>query len=194
MNEPAEIEVIKLFTDILDGLNIPYAIGGSIASSLYGRVRFTQDADITVTSLDEKAEQFYNSARQHFYISKSAMHQAVRGKTSFNVIHTQTAFKIDVFVAQDNEFDKNLIRRAQKIKLSEDIEKTFSVVTAEDIVLLKLLWYKRTDCSSERQWSDLLGVLTGRRDALDFDYIKLWSKKLQVDALLNKVMKESEML
>jgi len=192
MNEPAEIEVIKLFTDILDELNIPYAIGGSIASSVYGRVRFTQDADITVTLLDDKAEQFYNSIREHFYISKSAMHQAVRGKTSFNVIHTQTAFKIDVFVAQDNEFDNNLIQRAQKIKLSEDIEKTFSVVTAEDIILLKLMWYKQTDCSSEKQWSDLLGVLTGRRDALDFDYIKSWSKKLQVDVLLTRAMKESE--
>lgn len=192
MNEPAEIEVIKLFTDILDELNIPYAIGGSIASSVYGRVRFTQDADITVTLLDDKAEQFYNSIRRHFYISKSAMHQAVRGKTSFNVIHTQTAFKIDVFVAQDNEFDNNLIQRAQKIKLSEDIEKTFSVVTAEDIILLKLMWYKQTDCSSEKQWSDLLGVLTGRRDALDFDYIKSWSKKLQVDVLLTRAMKESE--
>ena len=194
MNKSGETGVIKLFTDILDKLNIPYAIGGSIASSLHGRVRFTQDADITVMALDDKTDPFYSLTNRHFYISKSAMHQAIRNKTSFNVIHTQTAFKIDVFVAQDNEFNNNLLQRAKKIKLSEDTEKTFSVVSAEDIVLLKLMWYKQTDCTSEQQWSDILSVLTAQASTIDFEYLKTWSTKLQVDVLLNKAMKESKKL
>ena len=194
MNKSGETGVIKLFTDILDKLNIPYAIGGSIASSLHGRVRFTQDADITVMALDNKTDPFYSLTKRHFYISKSAMHQAIRNKTSFNVIHTQTAFKIDVFVAQDNEFNNNLLQRAKKIKLSEDTEKTFSVVSAEDIILLKLMWYNQTDCTSERQWSDILSVLTAQASTIDFEYLKTWSTKLQVDVLLNKAMKETKKL
>lgn len=192
MNKSGGIDVIKLFTDVLDKLNIPYAIGGSIASSLYGRVRFTQDADITVMALDDKTDQFYSLTKHHFYISKSAMHQALRGKTSFNVIHTQTAFKIDVFVAQDNEFNSNLIQRAKKIKLSDDIEKTFSVVSAEDIILLKLMWYKQTDCTSERQWSDILGVLTAQVSTIDFEYLKTWAAKLTSNDLLKKAIHESK--
>ena len=192
MNKSGETDVIKLFTDILDKLNIPYAIGGSIASSLYGRVRFTQDADITVMALDNKTDPFYSLTKRHFYISKSAMHQAIRNKTSFNVIHTQTAFKIDVFVAQDNEFNNNLLQRAKKIKLSEDTEKTFSVVSAEDIVLLKLMWYKQTDCTSERQWSDILSVLTAQASTIDFEYLKTWAAKLALNDLLQKAISESK--
>jgi hypothetical protein len=192
MNKSGETGVIKLFTDILDRLNIPYAIGGSIASSLYGRVRFTQDADITVMALDDKTGPFYSLTKRHFYISKSAMHQAIRGKTSFNVIHTQTAFKIDVFVAQDNEFNNNLLQRAKKIKLSEDVEKTFSVVSAEDIILLKLMWYKQTDCTSERQWSDILSVLAAQVSTIDFEYLKTWAAKLALNNLLQKAISESK--
>jgi len=192
MNKSGETGVIKLFTDILDKLNIPYAIGGSIASSLHGRVRFTQDADITVMALDDKTDPFYSLTKRHFYISKSAMHQAIRNKTSFNVIHTQTAFKIDVFVAQDNEFNNNLLQRAKKIKLSEDTEKTFSVVSAEDIILLKLMWYNQTDCTSERQWSDILSVLTAQASTIDFEYLKTWAAKLALNDLLQKAISESK--
>jgi hypothetical protein len=43
-NEP--IEVTLLVTGVFETLGIPYLIGGSLASTLYGMVRTTQDADI----------------------------------------------------------------------------------------------------------------------------------------------------
>ena len=43
-NEP--IEVTLKVTAIFEKLSIPYLIGGSLASTLYGMVRTTQDADI----------------------------------------------------------------------------------------------------------------------------------------------------
>ena len=43
-NEP--IEVTLKVTGVFEELGIPYLIGGSLASTLYGMVRTTQDADI----------------------------------------------------------------------------------------------------------------------------------------------------
>ena len=43
-NEP--IEVTFRVTQVLEELNIPYLIGGSLASTLYGMVHTTQDSDI----------------------------------------------------------------------------------------------------------------------------------------------------
>ncbi len=43
-NEP--IEVTLKVTSILEELGIPYLIGGSLASTLYGMVRTTQDSDV----------------------------------------------------------------------------------------------------------------------------------------------------
>ena len=44
LNEP--IEVTLKVTNILESLGVPYLIGGSLASTLYGMVRSTQDSDI----------------------------------------------------------------------------------------------------------------------------------------------------
>jgi hypothetical protein len=43
-NEP--IEVTFKVTGVLEKLGIPYLIGGSLASTLYGMVRTTQDSDV----------------------------------------------------------------------------------------------------------------------------------------------------
>jgi len=87
MAETEEYLVLKQLTDVLDDLKISYAIGGSIASSVYGKVRFTQDADITVASFADKAEQLYTELKENFYISMDAMYQAISNRSSFNIIH-----------------------------------------------------------------------------------------------------------
>ena len=43
---PEPIAVTVKVTSVLEKLNIPYFIGGSIASTIYGMVRTTQDSDI----------------------------------------------------------------------------------------------------------------------------------------------------
>ncbi len=43
-NEP--VEVTLKVTDVFEKLSIPYLIGGSLASTLHGMVRTTQDSDI----------------------------------------------------------------------------------------------------------------------------------------------------
>ncbi len=53
MIDPEILQVTLLVTDTLDQLQIPYVIGGSIASIVHGMVRTTMDADI-VANLEAK--------------------------------------------------------------------------------------------------------------------------------------------
>ena len=191
MNNVEEIAILQTLIDTLDKLNIAYAIGGSMASSVYGAVRFTQDADITVEPFSAVADKLYRTVKKDFYISKNAMNYAVQNHTSFNVIHLTTAFKIDIFVMANDEFRKQIFSRRKKLPLGESSEKPLSFVSPEDIVLLKLDWYKKTDCSSERQWSDILGVLSVRGSEIDIEYLKSWAGKLGVDKLLEKAVSDS---
>ena len=190
MAEPEEYLVLKQLTDALDDLEIDYAIGGSIASSLYGKVRFTQDVDINVAPFGEKAEQFYNILKDNFYISRDAMYQAISNRGSFNIIHLEFAFKIDIFLQKDDEFHRQLFLRRKKVKLDESIDQLFDIVSAEDIILLKLLWYKSAGCISQRQWSDVLGVLAIQDRSLDMKYMITSSEELGVGELLQKAMDE----
>jgi len=193
MSDVQQSNVIKKLTDILDELKIGYAIGGSIASSIYGTPRFTQDADITVQSFSSVAERFYEMLKNDFYISKDAMYQAISSHSSFNIIHFETAFKIDIFTA-NSEFEKLLLTRSKKNKIEESIDKSFSLVSPEDIILLKLKWYKQSGCVSERQWSDVLGVLAVQKETIDFEYLKDWAKKLGLNELLQKAITETNNL
>jgi len=192
MAETEEYLVLKQLTDILDDLRISYAIGGSIASSVYGKVRFTQDADITVAAFGDKADQLYNMLKSSFYISKDAMHQAISNRSSFNVIHLESAFKIDIFVQKDDDFHRQIFLRRRKVKLDESIRHLFDIVSVEDIILLKLQWYQSTGCISERQWSDVLGVLTVQSKLMDMKYLKSCSEKLGLSDILKKAIQESK--
>lgn len=190
MNGFQDIEIITQFTDVLDKLNIAYAIGGSIASSIYGNVRFTQDADIAVESFENKADDFFDLLKTDFYLSKPAMLGALQEKTSFNLIHLKTAYKIDIFVCSNTGFKGELFARKKSLKIDESIEKIFSVVAPEDIILLKLKWYFDTDCTSQRQWEDVLGVIEMQKEKLDIDYLKKWAVDIGVSDLLQKAIEK----
>jgi hypothetical protein len=191
MNNPQDIAVLEKLTEVLDKLNISYVIGGSMASSVYGAVRFTQDADITVEPFGPVADKFFEVLKDDFYISKEAMIEALENRGSFNVIHFATAFKIDIFVRAESEFQRQMLIRSRKLQLG-DSEKKVSFVSPEDIILLKLDWYKQSECTSQRQWSDVQGVLIGQGESLDFGYLKNWAENLRLMELLIKAISESQ--
>lgn len=192
MSEPVELIILEDFTNILEKLGISYAIGGSIASSIYGKIRFTEDADITVEPFDNQADKLFELLKPRYYISKDAMYQALKLRQSFNVIHLESAFKIDVFIQKGSSFEKQLMSRRKSLKLSDFLGKSFSVVSPEDIILLKLQWYREGGCSSERQWNDVLGVLAVQAKRLDFEYLKKWSSILGINNLLEKAISETK--
>jgi len=187
MSNGGDISILKQLTDILEALGISYAIGGSIASSIYGKVRFTADADISVFPFPEKKEKLCELLKNNFYISEQAVAEALNSRSSFNVIHLETAYKIDIFVLKGDDFEENIVSRSNKIRLSEDVEGDFSVVSPEDIILIKLRWYNDSGCVSERQLRDVVGVLEVQDRSLDYQYLETWANNLG----LSKVLKQA---
>ena len=58
-----------------------------------------------------------------------------------------------------------------------------AVVSAEDCILAKLAWSKASG-GSEKQWSDLRGILKRKAASLDRVYLQEWAERLGVlDAL-----------
>lgn len=192
MNERLEDDrVIECLAGVLDSLGIRYAIGGSMASALYGTVRFTRDADISIEVFAPVADRFYECLKDEFYISESAMWEALRSHGSFNLIHFETSFKIDLFVQGPSEFEQQLLVRSRRVKLTDTAAREVCVVSPEDIVLLKLRWFQETGGTSERQWSDVVGVLGVQGDALDHEYLTDWARKLGLDELLDRAIAEA---
>ena len=191
MSEMREIEVLERLAEMLDALGIPYAIGGSIASSMYGTVRFTRDADIGVYPFPSAADKFYERLKNEFYVNEQAMQEALGCCGSFNIIHFETAFKIDLFLLGPSNFERQLLLRSKMVRLGESPESDLCFVSPEDVILLKLRRLNELDGFSENQWDDILGVLTVQGRALDFGYLTEYARLLGVEELLERAIAEA---
>jgi hypothetical protein len=185
-------EVIRAAVAVLNEMAIAYAIGGSIASSTYGTPRFTHDADITVEPFPGKEAEFAGHFGPEYYLSLPAIEQSNRNRTTFNLLHLATGFKIDFFVRKGHPFAEAVMNRRRLEALVELGGQELFLVSPEDIVLLKLEWYQLGGGMSDRQWSDILGVLRARHDTLDRGYLERSAISLGVAGLLERAILEAQ--
>ncbi len=183
--------VTLLVTQTLERLGIPYAVGGSLASSLHGVMRSTLDVDIVADMHPKHIQPLVAALSNEFYADDEMMRDAIEHRSSFNLIHYETAFKADIFICKPRTFDQMQLGRRRTSVISTDPEQSVYVTSPEDTILAKLEWYRMGGEVSDRQWRDVLGVLKTRSGELDLDYLHKWAKELKVSDLLERVLKES---
>lgn len=188
-NEP--IEVTLKVTNVLERLGVPYIIGGSLASTLYGMVRTTQDSDLITEMRFEHIQPFISSLQNEFFIDEEMIADSIRQNSSFNIIHRETTFKVDVFIPAPRPFQESQFARAQRQVFEFEAETSANFASPEDTILSKLEWYRLGGEVSERQWRDILGILKTRVGELDLGYLKKWAIDLKIADLLNQALSES---
>lgn len=189
---PESVSVMMLVVEVFKHLQIPYLVGGSMASALYGVARSTLDADMVAEIHLEEVGALVKALGDDFYADEEMIRDAIRHPGSFNLIHLTTMFKVDVFIRKERPFDRiQFQRRVEQLFATNPEQKAF-MTTAEDIILAKLEWYRLGNEISDRQWRDILGVLKVQAGRLDMDYLDQWATELKVADLLQRALKESE--
>jgi hypothetical protein len=188
-NEP--IEVTFKVTDVFEKLGIAYLIAGSLASTLYGMVRTTQDSDIVANMRPEHLQPFVSALQDEFYIDEEMIAESIQRNSSFNIIHRETMFKVDVFIPRPRPFLQAQLDRAQRQTFSLETEMSAKFASPEDTILSKLEWYRMGGEVSDRQWRDIIGVLKTRAGELDLEYLRKWATELHVNDLLERALGES---
>lgn len=186
------IESIVLVVEVLENLNIPYFIGGSVASSAHGRPRATMDVDMVVDLSHDKVPIFCEVIASSFYVEKGAVVEAVEQRSSFNLLNFETMMKIDIFVTKDREFERDQFKRSKKDTIvSEELNSpSFYFCSPEDSILAKMEWYKLSNKTSDRQKSDIIGIIAVNKDKLDFNYIKKHVKKMNLEEVWKEILGE----
>jgi hypothetical protein len=191
-----ELEIqsaLQPFVNVLEKYSIPYYIGGSIASSIYGLARATLDIDIVADVKLKHISLLRKELEKSYYIDEDMIKEAIQNNSSFNLIHLASAIKIDVFVIKDSSYQQNVMERKIKDALDDDNVKTeFYFSSPEDIIISKLQWYELGGQVSERQWLDVIGVIKVQGDSLDKKYLQVWSKKLGISKLLKNAFNDTE--
>jgi len=167
----------------LDAAGARYMVVGSLASTFHGEPRTTQDLDIVIDANPSEFERLLallpSSA---WYVDAGAAREALQRHSMFNVIDMATGWKVDLICLRTGPFAKEEFSR----RIATELAGTrLFVATAEDTVLAKLTWARKS--GSERQVKDAAGIVAASRDALDRAYVARWAAELGVEDLWRRV-------
>ena len=192
MNESSVLAVVLRVIDTLEGLSIPFHLGGSFASTIHGIPRQTADVDIVVDLSPTAGNGVVDALSGDFYIDQHAVDEAISRGSCFNAIHLATGFKVDFFVMGRQQYDRVELQRSIMEQIVADPPKWAPVKSAEDVILRKLQWYEEGGRVSERQWKDVLGVLKTQGERLDAVYLAEWARRLGLIDLLTEARSEAK--
>jgi hypothetical protein len=190
---PEPVAILLRVAGTLESLGIPYCVGGSFASSFYGVPRSTNDIDIVVALRREHIAPLASALENEFMIDTQAMEMAIASGRSFNIISYETLDKLDLFVVADQPWPHEQIHRRRLSTLPDHPDAPdLYLASPEDVILIKLVWFRNGGEVSDRQWLDILNVLSLQTDNLDWAYLRQWAGELGVSDLLSRAIAQSE--
>lgn len=184
-------QVVLEVTRILEGLGVPYAVGGSLASSTHGIPRTTNDGDVLADLRAEHVQPFVTALGDRFYIPVERVLHAVQRRSSFNLVDLKTGVKIDVFLFKAEPLQLQEMARRQIHPVPGEPLASLQIASPEDTLLQKLLWYQRGNRVSDQQWKDILGVLKVQGKRLDFGYLNEWATRSGIEDLLRQAFEDA---
>jgi len=179
-----ELEVLKIVARRLDQADLPYMISGSMAANYYTVPRMTRDIDVVIELNQADTDNFARVFQKDFYVDKELVKHEVLRKGMFNLIHNRSVIKVDFIIRKDAPFHRAAFSRRRKIRVDNN---SLWLITAEDLILAKLLW--ALDSHSEMQIKDIRNLLVTVKD-LDRAYIKAWVARLKLVEFYKEVAHE----
>jgi len=179
-----EMEILLLVGKRLEALKIPYYVGGGVASINYGEPRLTNDADVVMRIFPFHVPHFVKALENEFVVSADAVQDAMARRYAFNIIHIETAYKIDFYpITDEDEMASAAFARQQRINIGAG---EIWMASAEDVILAKLRWFRKGGEVSEKQWRDVLGVLKVQGERLEFAYLESMAGRFGLADLLKR--------
>jgi hypothetical protein len=183
---------VRPVAEALEALGVPFYLTGSVASSAHGIARASLDADIVADLQAVHVQSLIDRLGSAYYMPVDRLHEAVRTRSSCNLIHLDTMFKVDLFMSRGRPFDLAATARARTEAIDDAPDALrVPIASAEDTILAKLEWFRRGGETSERQWWDIVGVLRVTADA-DRAYLRRWASSLGVSDLLDRAIADAD--
>ena len=143
--------------NILEGLEVPYLVGGGIAVGQYDHQRPTKDMDFFIPR--EYAEEAIEELHQNGFMIKRSdpewLYQSWCGDTLVDLI-----FSINVSRAK-LPIDQEMIARGNDCEVYGE---PFRVISPEDLVIIKILVMHE----NRPDWWDAITIIRKQRDRLDW--------------------------
>lgn len=181
-------EILQAVFGALEMAQIPYVVGGSLASSAWGEPRHTNDIDIAVKAAPAELARLAEKLGEDFNIS--GLDDPAEGEYHMaQLMYIPEVIRFDLFLVGDEPFSASELARAQKVELTAGVHGRCA--TAEDIIIQKLRWYELGNRVSDRQWNDIVRVIEVQQGRLDWDYLRKWAAHFRLSELLKEADSEA---
>ena len=177
------IDIALKVASALTSVGAEYFLGGSLASSLQGEPRATNDIDFVIALPAGRINALRDALGTDFEVDTDMLRDAVLRARSANAFYLPVVTKIDFFGRGDEPFDESEFSRRRATVVGASGE-SLVVKSAEDTVLRKLLWFREGGSVSEKQWRDIVSVLRISQSAIDDRYLDSWATRLDLAELL----------
>ena len=181
MSNEAPGAAIRRVVDAFEQMKVSWFLTGSIASSLHGLPRSTNDLDIVMALSPSAVENLVERLGDGYFADAAMIRQAILKRESCNLIWLETMMKIDLMPPRF-AFDGEAMQRRVKATIDEGQGATLSVMvaSAEDTILAKLFWYQAGGQTSQRQVSDIRGIVSVQGSRLEQTYLDKWIEVLEL--------------
>lgn len=172
------IRILHDFVKRIENLAIPYMLTGSMAMMRYSVYRFTADVDVILELKSQDSSKIIDALEPDYYVPHNAVSRAISNERMFNVIHEETAFKIDCVIKKSSDFQKSAFDRREQ---TDFFGRQIWIISKDDLIISKLWWAK--DSFSEKQLTDVKNLM---RSGFDINYVKNWVESLKVSNLFEQ--------
>ena len=188
---PADaLDIALIVGRAIESVEGRYFIGGSLASSLQGEPRATNDIDIVLDLPLGRCRALLDALGPDFEGDVDQLRAAIADARTCHVFYLPLVTKIDLFGLGTSPFDESEFSRRREIVIRSSGEKLW-FKSPEDTVLRKLVWFREGGAVSTKQWRDIVQVLRVSGADMDGAYLDTWSERLRLRELLERARSEA---
>ena len=167
---------ISLFAGRLNTVGADYMITGATAAIIYGQPRLTNDLDVVLALRDEHLPPLLAAfPDSQFYLPPESVirvEQARSQRGHFNILHLESGYKADVYLAGSDALHAWALPLRRRIPWTDSLE--LPVAPPEYVILRKLEYFR--EGGSTKHPSDIRAILA--TTAVDQDVVTTWAGRL----------------
>ena len=149
---------------LLDEAGIQSMVIGGLAIAVWGKVRFTKDADLKVALSRVEASRLIASLPAEYQFLSEQPEQTLK-QLGFVFLKDASGVRIDLLLAEMG-FDQHAMTRKHLVEVQPGLK--IFVCSPEDLIIYKLI------STRVRDHEDVRGIIQHQHQTLDDQYIEDW--------------------
>jgi hypothetical protein len=140
-----ELDVLRIINERLRAADVPFMLTSSFALGCYGKPRMTRDLDFVVALMERHVDALVSAFSMDFYIDEAAARSAIKSQRMFNLMHLDSAIKVDLIVRKNSEYRHAEFERRKSVDFAGI---STWITSREDLILSKPRCSRRREPSS----------------------------------------------